>query len=417
MASVSRNEMQSTVNKVLWETKITDVHTHIYPQSFGGLLLWGVDELITYHYLIAETFRYVDMPYNKYFAMSKKAQAELIWQTLFIERSPISEAHRGILTVLSKLGLDVASRDLGKFRQYFAEKSVDEYMDIVFKTANVKEVVMTNDLFNPDEFAVWQSNPQMDKRFHAALRIDPLLNLNEGAYARLREWGYAADTNLSGQSVDEIKRFLKDWIGRMGALYVAASLPPTFCIPEKSGRSRVVEECVIPVCRELNKPFAMMIGVNKLVNPALGDAGDSSGMADISTVTYLCQKYPKNKFMVTMLSLENQHELAVCARKFGNLLVFGCWWFLNNPSIIDKMTRMRLELLGLSFVPQHSDARVLDQLIYKWEHSRRLIGGVLAEKYIDIMETGWQFTEVEIRKDVEDLFSNNFWRFLNRTPV
>ena len=271
---------------------------------------------------------------------------------------------------------------------------------------------MTNDLFNPDEFAVWQKNPALDKRFHAVLRIDPVLNLSEPAYAKLREWGYAVDTSLSGQSIDELKRFLKDWIGRMNALYVAASLPPTFCVPEKSGRSRVVEECLLPVCRELNKPFAMMIGVNKLVNPGLGDAGDSSGMADIDTVAYLCRKYPKNKFLVTMLSLENQHELAVCARKFGNLLVFGCWWFLNNPSIIDRMTRMRLELLGLSFVPQHSDARILDQLVYKWDHSRRLIGGILAEKYLDIMETGWQFTEEEIRKDVADLFSNNFWRFL-----
>ena len=99
---------------------------------------------------------------------------------------------------------------------------------------------------------------------------------------------------------------------------------------------------------------------------------------------------------------------------FNNLMVFGCWWFLNNPSIIDRMTRMRLELLGLSFIPQHSDARVLDQLIYKWDHSRRLIGGILAEKYLDVMETGWEFTEEEIRKDVADLFSNNFWRFLDR---
>ena len=115
-----------------------------------------------------------------------------------------------------------------------------------------------------------------------------------------------------------------------------------------------------------------------------------------------------------MLALENQHELAVTARKFRNLLVFGCWWFLNNPSIIDRMTRMRMELLGLSFVPQHSDARVLDQLIYKWDHSRRLIGGILAEKYLDVMDTGWEFSEEEIRKDVEDLFSNNFWRFLGK---
>ena len=28
-------------------------------------------------------------------------------------------------------------------------------------------------------------------------------------------------------------------------------------------------------------------------------------------------------------------HIAVAARKFGNLMVFGCWWFLNNPSKTD----------------------------------------------------------------------------------
>ena len=29
----------------------------------------------------------------------------------------------------------------------------------------------------------------------------------------------------------------------------------------------------------------------------------------------------------------------VCiARKFANLMPFGCWWFLNNPSIIAEIT-------------------------------------------------------------------------------
>ncbi len=72
--------------------------------------------------------------------------------------------------------------------------------------------------------------------------------------------------------------------------------------------------------------------------------------------------FPDTKFIATVLARENQHELCVLARKFRNLHIFGCWWFLNNPSLIDEMTRMRLELLGLSFTPQHSDARVLDQL-------------------------------------------------------
>ena len=414
MKPVKREEMGQVVGRILRETPITDVHTHIYPAAFGDLLLWGVDELITYHYLIAETFRYEKSSYEQYFAMPKRQQADLIWKTLFLDRSPLSEAQRGVLTVMNKLGQDVRSRDLGAIRKYCESKSVDEYIDIVFKTAGVKEVVMTNDIFNPQEFAVWSAGPKLDPRFKAVLRIDPLLNLDASAIDLLQKTGYAADAELGGESVAEIRRFLKEWMLKMDALYVAASLPPTFRVPEGSLRSRVVEECVLPVCRELNRPFAMMIGVTKRVNPGLGDAGDAVAKADIGTVTYLCQKYPANKFLVTMLALENQHELAVTARKFNNLMVFGCWWFLNNPSIIDRMTRMRLELLGLSFIPQHSDARVLDQLIYKWDHSRRLIGGVLAEKYLDVMETGWEFTEEEIRKDLADLFSNNFWRFLDR---
>ena len=42
--------------------------------------------------------------------------------------------------------------------------------------------------------------------------------------------------------------------------------------------------------------------------------------------------------MVSVLSRENQHELCVYARKFGNLLPFGCWWFVNNPSIVEEIT-------------------------------------------------------------------------------
>ena len=121
------------------------------------------------------------------------------------------------------------------------------------------------------------------------------------------------------------------------------------------------------------------------------------------------------KFLVTMLSRENQHELCVAARKFRNLMVFGCWWFLNTPSIIDEMTRMRFKLLGTSFIPQHSDARVLEQVVCKWIHSRAIIGNVLAEKYVDIAAAGWTATEDNIRRDASALLGGNFWKFLGRS--
>jgi hypothetical protein len=72
---------------------------------------------------------------------------------------------------------------------------------------------------------------------------------------------------------------------------------------------------------------------------------------------------------------------------------------------------MRLELLGLSFTAQHSDARVLDQVIYKWTHFRQVLAQVLVDKFTALAQTGWQITRAEIERDVKDLFGGAFSRF------
>jgi hypothetical protein len=405
-------DLRKVVEKSVDEVKITDIHTHLFTPDFGDQLLWGVDELINYHYLQAETLRISDMPYETFWSMSKEEQADLIWDTLFIKNSPYSEACRGVLTVLDKLGLDVASRNLSEYREYFSRLSIEEYLDIVFNVSGVKEVVMTNDPFVDEEREVWLNKYRGDSRFIAALRIDPLLNNWDEICLKLSDWGYNVQKELNEDTLKEIRRFLVEWIDKMGAVYMAASLPPEFKVPEDSARSIIIEKCIIPVSREKNVPFAMMIGVKKLTNPGLRVGGDSVGKGDINTVEYLCRQYPNNKFLVTMLARENQHELCVTARKFRNLMIFGCWWFLNNPSLIEEITRMRFELLGTSVIPQHSDARILDQLIYKWAHSRKIIANVLIEKYSDILATGWMIKEEEIIRDVENLFGGNFWRFV-----
>ena len=94
-----------------------------------------------------------------------------------------------------------------------------------------------------------------------------------------------------------------------------------------------------------------MIGVRYQVNPALRLAGDGVGKADLRALERLCVDFPDNRFLISVLSRENQHELCVYARKFANLMPFGCWWFLNNPSIVEEMTRERLEMLGDEFHP------------------------------------------------------------------
>ncbi len=72
------------------------------------------------------------------------------------------------------------------------------------------------------------------------------------------------------------------------------------------------------------------------------------------------------------------------------------------------------DLLGLSFTPQHSDARVLDPIVYKWQHSRGLIAQALTDKYSDLAQTGWQASRAEIERDAKDLFGGAFERFCQR---
>jgi hypothetical protein len=406
--------LRAVVAEVVEKTPVFDIHTHLYDPAFGDLLLWGIDELLIYHYLVSESFRWLDMPYEKFWAAPKRQQTEWIWNELFIQRSPVSEACRGVLTVLNKLGLDVNKRDLPALRKWFAGWKPEDYVTRCCELANVRKIAMTNTPFDDAERPVWERGFTRDPRFSAALRFDPLLVDWPNAAKRLHGWGYKVSADFSGQTFAEVRRFLADWTKKIDAQYCMVSLPPEFAFPANTDAAQIIEHAIMPHGREHHQAFALMIGVRRNVNPQLQLAGDSVGAADVTAVERLCAAFPENKFLCTMLARENQHALCIAARKFRNLHVFGCWWFMNVPSIIEEITRMRLELIGLSVTPQHSDCRVLDQLTYKWSHSRPILAKVLAEKYDDLAATGWQPTREEIERDVHGLLGGAFEEFVGR---
>ena len=411
--------LRSMVHTVVDDTPVFDIHTHLYDPAFGPLLLWGIDELLVYHYLVAEAFRWIDQPFAGFWKLSKSEQAEAVWNALFIEHSPVSEACRGVLTCLNTFGFDVKRRDLASLRAHYAKWDTEDFITRCFEIAKVRKICMTNSPFDDLERPVWERGFPRDPRFVAGLRIDPLVLDWPATAPKLKAWGYNVTANLNQQTFDGIRRFLADWTIRLDAQYCMVSLPPEFVYPGRAdsagnATAEIIEHAIMPHGREHGQAFALMIGVNRQVNPALGLAGDSVGTADVGAVERLCAAFPENKFLCTMLARENQHALCVAGRKFRNLHVFGCWWFMNVPSLVEETTRMRLELIGLSCTPQHSDCRVLDQLVYKWRHSRGVIAKVLAEKYEDLAATGWEPTRSEIERDVRDLLGGSLETFIGR---
>src|SRR6266849_5799231 len=263
---LSGEQIQSAVEEVLAETLFIDIHTHLFSPAFGKLGLWGIDELLTYHYLDAEFFRSSNTTPDEYWKLSKRERADATWQALFVETSPISEATRGIIAVLRAFDLPTDASALEEARKFFRTQSIEEHIRRVFQIAGVSNVVMTNDPLDLEERAVWLNGAQGHTNFHAALRLDRIL------------WGWPAH-----------------W-------------------------------------------------------KQLASQGYAVGRGDLHAVENLCRSFAENKVVGSTLSRENQHELCVYARKFNNLMPFGCWWFLNNPSIVEEITRERIEMLGTSFI-------------------------------------------------------------------
>lgn len=54
---------------------VIDLHTHLFPASHGELMLWGIDALLTYHYLVSEYFQVApaSVTHEDFFKMSKVA--------------------------------------------------------------------------------------------------------------------------------------------------------------------------------------------------------------------------------------------------------------------------------------------------------------------------------------------------------
>jgi hypothetical protein len=410
---LTADQLQPTVEEVLAKTPFIDVHTHLFAPSFGGLGLWGIDELLTYHYLEAELFRSSRISPEHYWSLPKCEQANVIWQALFVENSPVSEATRGVIAVLDAFDLPTDSPDLEEARSFFRAQRIESHVLKVLQMAGVSAVVMTNDPLHPEEQQVWMSGSKPSADFQAVLRLDRILWGWPGHWQRLVEQGYAVDAQATGKSVTEVRRFLADWRERMGPVYMAVSLTDDFKFPEDSVQGKLLSEAVLPSCREFDVPLSLMIGVRRQVNPRIRLAGDAVGKADLRAVENICRDYPENRFLVSVLSRENQHELCVYARKFSNLMPFGCWWFLNNPSIVDEITRERIEMLGTSFIPQHSDARVLEQVLYKWRNTRATMTSVLANSYKLLGRDGRGVTRQIIQRDVDRLFRGNFEKWVN----
>jgi glucuronate isomerase len=399
---LSSDNISNKLLNIINSTPIFDLHTHLFPPKHEGYFLLGFKNLLNYHYLIAELLIAANIDASTFYSYNDEKKASLIWKELFEKRTPVSEACAGVLSILKELNIEIKNKSFLSICDEYDRKIQSDKN--ILKLSNVSSLVMTNNPFDLDEWSLFNTNDWDKKIYLASLRLDDLILDYEEALKKAKD-------QTSNQK-NTIVTYLEKCYSLSNPVYAAVSLNlETFhTIFEDS-----FWKDILVWLENKNLPLSLMLGVKRAVNKDFGLAGDGIGDINLKELSNLCNSFPKNKFLVTCLSLNDQHELTVLARKHPNLRIFGFWWFMNQPTIIKQILKMRIDMLGFSFIPQHSDARVSDQLIYKWNHFKKILHPILLEYYQELLDKNFPISENILQRDIDNLLSGNAKKYLGIT--
>ena len=383
---VTFDKVKYFVEKFTNFTKLLDIHTHLYPSKEKKFFKSGIIELLNYHYLISEFLSSTKYNPKKFYKLSNFKKANLIWENLILKKLPISTSTLGVVKVLQNYDIINCKLPLKKLLNEFNKLKITE--KDVFDLSGIKKVVMTNNPFEKQEFNVLKSN--QDNRYIPSIRIDDLFVKKEECLKFMNSHNFNNKDELKN-----IYQYFKFLINKYKPAYFALSTE-NFVEFEKNK----LFETILKVLRENNLSLMLLAGVKRSVNPDYKLAGDGIGDLNLNKFEQILRTHKNNKFLITCLNLSDQYKLTVLSRKFQNFKIFGFWWFNNQPRIVENLLEMRFDLLGDNFLPQHSDARILDQLIYKWSDFRKSYVEVLTKKYEKLICSGYSIEVKDIEKNI-----------------
>ena len=460
--------MENIIENILNNCKVIDLHSYVFPYEYQELCLYGIDNLLTCQYLISELFSvWDDLTSEEFYKLNKIKQADIIWLELFIKRIPISESCREVIIILNTLGLNeyIQNRNLTEIRNSLSNinsSNIDKYTEQILNLSNIDYIIMSNQIFEKKEVKyldkififskgntvtykkndeIFQANiidchrqmgdpgsysirfnngrekntlwkylfmsditfNEITKRFKTSIKIDYLIqNYNKTIKnGLLKQYGF--DENIDG-----VKDYIRYWNHFLRPEYFVASLEYGFCYNSSEcekkwfgSPSQVIDNIIIPLAHEMNLPINLKFGCQKISESPLKE----ENVFNIESLFNLCRKYPKCKFLVTFLSQVNHNQLCILSKFFPNLLIYENFFCYKNSNLLDKM---------INFTERHNRVNVLEQLLYKWNYSKKKIAKILNKQYQNLQEIGWKLTQEEIEKDINYLFRDTYLNFMNK---
>ena len=402
-AGKDMGDLPDAMRETLWnaahQTPAVELRSAVGPDAAGPDGVSGLDGLLTSPPLLDEFFRrraFLGGSRNeagdeeRLRNLAPGELADLVWRRLFLDRQPLSEAARTILTTLGLFGVDVSVRDLRAVRERFELTPATERLEKAIRIANLEMLLHPVEPTGPEDGA-----KRLPRRrgFRPVLCLTGLFGEWRESAKRLRLLGFGVKTKVDGFVALELRRFLAAEADRVEPAAVSIDWPPGHA-PDDGGLGRLARESVLSLCRE--RKLAVLFG-----NAGTGD-GFSRLWEDNSDVRFIV--FPRRDAV--------DSAAALASGGVRNVLPCSPGWPGSHPSRLSSFLGRSLEALGTDFHACHSGARRPEELAGRWAHLRWSLGEALIRRYGELWRTGWRFTEEEARSDVLALLGGNAKAFM-----
>ncbi len=382
-------DLEDSLFREICRIPLIDPHSHINPHRAASRSL---DDILGYHYYteLAHSVGMDKKPLGPEVDPRERVRAILSYMDRFDNTAQYSWFVEIARTFLGFEGDRVTASDCDAlWKAAERQMSRPDWEEHVLKTSSVEKIFLTNDFDDPLE--------GFDTgRYVPCLRTDDLVFRLDESSVKQR---LAKATGIEAEDIvslrQSIQRLFDRFVSR-GARACAISLPPGFTphtIPaaDRAGATFwILAEC----CQEFGLPFDLMIGVNRKVYEKGVYQGQDLFDQRTSLIQYakLFNAFPDVTFCISVLSSNQNQELASYSWIFPNVVTSGHWWYSNIPAYIEQDCRARLQAVPKTKqIGYYSDAYKLEFILPKYNMYRRILSRILVRDFIQ--DRGWSETQ------------------------
>jgi glucuronate isomerase len=419
-----RSELSKRLETEIGEMPVIDPHTHLQHRTPSAEFIGNI---FGYHYIKMELST-AGMDVEKLMDDSLPPDAFLKNALPFIPRIRNTTTWWGFMTICRALGFEERTIHEGNWQDLCKVASDTMQAENWYRKAlddiNIKRSFLTN---LPDE-----DMERCDREaFVPSLRTDEwVLEVQEESTRQKLEKLTKSSIDTLKDLKDSIHKVAEDFVS-LEAASMAISLPPDFqafvvAEPDAEGLYRKVLQgkrlsdnelarlkthmlySLFEICDELHLPFQLMLGVERGIHLKLGWDGFSTDLGMMKTFRDALNRFPRVKFVFSILNTILTHELAIYAKTFANCYAAGHWWYTFYPCIIKPMILERLQAVPYTkLIGWYSDSYYVEWTIAKIKLYIRTLAGALAE----IVEDGYMDEQLALEVARALLWDNNIGIF------